>query len=110
MEIFYSEGGEVLAQGVQRGCERPIPGGTQDQVGWGCRQPDVVVGNPTHGRELEHYDPCGPFQPKPLYDSHAHFIMTSNVNFYLHKKSLSQVSKSPSKNPMICLRKQKENN
>ena len=52
MEIFYSEGGEVLAQGVQRGCERPIPGGTQDQVGWGCRQPDVVVGNPTHGREV----------------------------------------------------------
>ena len=72
-EILHAERGEVLAQAAWRSCGYPILGHVQGQSGWGPGQtdlvPDVVVGNPTHGRELEHYDPCGPFQPKPLYDS-----------------------------------------
>lgn len=46
MEIFYSEDGEALEQVTQRSCEGPIPtipGGDQDQAGWGPRQP-VLVG------------------------------------------------------------------
>ena len=31
--------------------------------------PDLEVGGPACGRQLEFDDPWGPFQPKPLYDS-----------------------------------------
>ena len=36
---FFSE---ILEQANQRGCEYPIPGGVQDQVGWGPGQHDLV--------------------------------------------------------------------
>ena len=36
------ESGEVLEQAAQRGCGCPVPGGVQDQVGWGPGQPDLV--------------------------------------------------------------------
>jgi len=58
--------------GISTGCPEklPIPGSVQDWVGWGTGQhvlvPDLVVGNPAHGRGV---DPWGPFQPKPPYDS-----------------------------------------
>ena len=42
------------------------------QVGWSPGQPavpDLEVGGPACGRELELGDPWGPFQPKPSYDS-----------------------------------------
>jgi len=46
---------------AQRGCECPIPGGVQDQAGWGPGQPGVVpdleVGVPACGRRLELDDP-----------------------------------------------------
>ena len=34
----------MLEQAAQRGCGCPIPGGVQDQVGWGPGQPGVVNG------------------------------------------------------------------
>ena len=38
----------------------PIPAGAQGQVGWGPRQPELVVGNPAHGRVLELDDHSNP--------------------------------------------------
>ena len=66
---FFTESGEVLKQAAQRGSGCSIPGGVQDQVGWGTGQPGLVpvMALPVAG-ELELDDPCGPFQPKP-YDS-----------------------------------------
>jgi len=34
-EILYRESGEVLEQAAQRGCGYSVPGGVQDEVGWG---------------------------------------------------------------------------
>jgi len=42
----------VLEQTVQRGCGCPIPEDVQGQVGWGLGQPDLMGGNPAHGREV----------------------------------------------------------
>jgi len=43
-----------MEQPAQRGCRCPIPGGIQDQVGWGPEQPDLVtdmeVSSPTCGK------------------------------------------------------------
>jgi len=41
----------------------------QGQAGCGSGQPGLVVGNPAHSRGLKLDDHCGPFQPKPFYDS-----------------------------------------
>jgi len=38
---------------VSQSCGCPIPGGVQDQVGWGFGQPGLVGGVPAHGRGLE---------------------------------------------------------
>jgi len=47
----------VLDQAVQRGYGCPVPGGVQDQVGWGPGQPGLVlnveVGGPACGRGVE---------------------------------------------------------
>ena len=63
----------MLAQAAQRACGCPIPGGVQDQVGWGRGQPGLVlnveVDGPAFGRELELHDHFGASQPKPFYDS-----------------------------------------
>jgi len=63
----------VLERAAQRGCGCPIPGGVQDQVGWGPGQPGLVlnveIGGPAYGRGLEIHDPRGPFQPGLFYDS-----------------------------------------
>ena len=71
-EVFHRESGEVLEQAVKRGCECPILGGVQGQVGWDPGQPglvpDLEVGGPACGRGLELGDPWVPFQPKPFYD------------------------------------------
>ena len=52
-EIVDQESGEVLAQAAQRGCECPVPGDVQGQVGWGPGQPGLVlsvkVGSPACG-------------------------------------------------------------
>ena len=56
----------MIAQG---GCGCPIPGGIQGQAGCGSGQPGVVVGDPAHSRGLKPGEHCGPFQPRPFYDS-----------------------------------------
>ena len=69
MRHFYSEGGDTLEQVAQGGCECSIPGGIQGQAGCGSLQPDLVVGDPAHRGWLKLNDDCGPFQPRPFYDS-----------------------------------------
>jgi len=59
----------MLEQVAQGGCGCPIPGGIQGQAGCGSGQPGLVVGDPAHSRGLELDDHCGPFQPRPFYDS-----------------------------------------
>jgi len=46
-----------------------MPGVVHDQAGYGSGQPGLVVGDPVHSRGLEPDDDCGPFQPRPFYDS-----------------------------------------
>jgi len=49
-EIFYTEGGEALAQVAQRGGRCPIPGNIPGQVGRGSEQPDPGEDVPAHCR------------------------------------------------------------
>ena len=39
------------------------------QTGCGSGQPGLVVGDPAHSRGLKLDAHCGPFQPRPFYDS-----------------------------------------
>ena len=41
---FFKESGEVLERAALRGCRCPVPGGVQDQDGWGPGQPGLVNG------------------------------------------------------------------
>lgn len=50
------------------------PMGTSTQVGCGSGQPGVVAGSPAHTRGLKQDDRCGPFQPRPYYDSMGHSL------------------------------------
>jgi len=61
---------------AQGGCGCPIPGGIQGQAGCGSGQPGLLVGDPAHSRGMEPDDHCGPFQPRPFYDSviHSRFL------------------------------------
>ena len=60
--VFYSEGGEALAQAAQRcdGC--PVPGDIHGEARPGSGQPDLAVDIPIHskGVGLDHFK-C-PFQ------------------------------------------------
>ena len=80
-EVLYRQSGEVLEQTAQRGCRCSIPGGVQDQIGWGPGQrgvvPDLEVGSPACGRELIVNYPWGPFQPKPFCDCRLLFFPPS---------------------------------
>ena len=60
---------EVLEWVAQGGCGCPIHGSIQGQAGRGSGQPGLLVGDPTHSRGLELDEHCGPFQPRPFYDS-----------------------------------------
>ena len=42
------------------------------QAGCGSGQPGLLVGSPAHSRGLEVDEHCGPFQPRPFYDSMVH--------------------------------------
>ena len=66
----------TLEQVAQGGCGCPIPGGIQGQAGCGSGQPGLLVGDPAHSRGLELDDHCGPFQPRPFYDSLSDKIRT----------------------------------
>jgi len=71
-EIFYSEGGESLAQIAQRGGRCPIPGKIQDQVGQGSEQPDLLIWLKMSLLIAWGLDQMAfkcPFQPKLFYDS-----------------------------------------
>jgi len=68
-EILHCEGGEMLEQVAQRGCECLLHGCIQGQAGWGCEQPGLEIGAPAYGRGLDPDDLKGPFQLKPFYDS-----------------------------------------
>jgi len=59
----------ALEQVAQGGCGCPIPGGIQGQAGCGAGQPGLVVGDLHIAEVLKLYDHCGPFQPRPFYDS-----------------------------------------
>ena len=48
-EVFYPKVGEELEQ-RSGGC--PICGDIQGQVEWGLGEPDLVFGNPAHGRGI----------------------------------------------------------
>ena len=74
MEIYIcfskKDSNETMEQVAQGGCGYPIPGGIQSQAGCGSGQPGLVVGDPAHiagGLKLNYH--CGPFQPRPFYDS-----------------------------------------
>ena len=58
-----------LEQVAQGGCGCPIPGGIQGQAGCGSGQPGLVGGNTALSSGLKLDDHCGPFQPRPFYDS-----------------------------------------
>ena len=73
-------GGEALEQVAQGGCGCPIPGGIQGQAVCGSEQPGLVVGDHVHGRGLKLDDYCGPFQPKPFYDS---IIQCKQISIFL---------------------------
>jgi len=38
-----------------------------------------VVGNPAHSRGLKLHDHCGPFQPRPFYDSVVEVYFKANM-------------------------------
>jgi len=46
-----------------------MPAGIQGQAGCGSGQPGVLVGDTAHSRGLGLDEHCGPFQPRPFYDS-----------------------------------------
>ena len=47
------EDGGALEHVAKGDCGRPIPRGIQGQAGCGSGQPDLVVGDPAHGRGVE---------------------------------------------------------
>jgi len=51
------------------GCGCPILAGIQGQAGCGSGQPGLLVGDPAHSRGLEPDEHCGPFHPRPFYES-----------------------------------------
>jgi len=59
----------MMEQVAQGGCGCPIPAGIQGHSGCGSGQPGLVVGHPAHSRGLELHEHCGPFQPRPFYES-----------------------------------------
>ena len=68
-----------LKQVAQGGCGCPIPGGIQGQAGCVSGPPGLVVGNPAHSRGLKLHDHCGPFQPRPFYDSVVEVYFKANM-------------------------------
>jgi len=64
---FHTEGVDTLEQVVQGGCRCLIPGGIQGQAGRGSLIWWLVTLHTAGGLKLD--DHCGPFQPRPFYDS-----------------------------------------
>ena len=73
----------------------PIPGGIQGQAGCGSGQPGLLVGDPAHSRGLELHEHCGPFQPRPFYDSMmAKLIVKGSTRMDAIKKLRRAVSET----------------
>ena len=81
--------GDALEQVAQGGCGCPIPAGIQGQAGCGSGQPGLLVGDPAHSRGLELHDHCGPFQPRPSYDS---VVCLSVVTVPEYFQALAQIT------------------
>ena len=62
--------GGTLEDVAQRGGRCAIPADIPGQVRRGSEQPGLVEGVPAHGRGLDWVAFTGPFQPKPVCDSH----------------------------------------
>ena len=60
----------------------PIPGGIQGQAECGSGQPGLVVGDHAHSRGLKLNDHCGPFQPRPVYDSIVEHLGDLQMEFW----------------------------
>lgn len=77
---------------AQRTCGCPIPEDIQGQVGCSPGQPDLMVGNPAHGRgvELDHLQ--GPFQLKSFYDSKAGFVFAIIFSVIYQHGTLRNIS------------------
>ena len=77
----------------------PIPGGIQGQAGCGSGQLGLVVGDPACGRGLKLDDHCGPFQPRPFYDSMIHSMMWCGIM----PEPLQKTSQITSRLPSVAL-------
>ena len=66
---LHTEGGDTLNRLPKEAVDAPISGGIQGQAGCGSGQPGLLVGDPAHSKGLERDEHCGPFQPRPFYDS-----------------------------------------
>ena len=75
-----------LEQVAQGGCGCPIPAGIQGQAGCGSGQPGLLVGDPAHSRGLKSDDHCGPFQPRPFYDSNMNCVLACCITGKKKKK------------------------
>ena len=78
-------------------CGCPIPAGIQGQAGCGSGQPGLLVGDPAHSRGLGLDEHCGPFQPRPFYDSMNFMTLqccTSTVETFLRTGQLEVVVKA----------------
>jgi len=73
---------------------------TQSQSGCGAGQPGLVVGDPAHSRGLKLDDHCGPFQPRPFYDSMIHPIRSIERNLLKQQQQQQKLSKIHSKMKM----------
>lgn len=63
--MFFTKSDDVVEQAAQRASGCSIPGGIQNQIGWGLGKldlEDMEVGGPCLCRQLELDDPCGLFQ------------------------------------------------
>ena len=89
-----TEGGDALEQVAKRGCGCPIPGGIQGQAGCGSGQPGLVVGDPAHSKGLKLDDHCGPFQPRPFYDSMNPQWALAASNNLLQREECMEILKS----------------
>lgn len=69
--------GEAQTQADKRKCGCPTPRGVQGWVTWDLGQPDLLEGDPDHGRDWKY---VVSFQPKLFHDSHFLFYLLSIKN------------------------------
>ena len=92
------------SQVAQGGCGCPIPAGIQGQAGCGSGQPGLLVGDSAHSRGLKIDEHCGPFQPRPFYDSmkREKKCFVKNKGVLKNSKKLRSLAKDV-QNTSLCL-------